>query len=105
VVPAKFTQGAVTVAVSAGSAALGAAIRDAMRAAFDLKWALLAEVMVKLRPAVIATPGLGAAKRRQVFHDLASEEAREIAAGGGLAALVQWARRRHPELSAMKDIE
>lgn len=105
VTPAKFTQGAVTVAVTAGSAALAVAIRDAMRVAFDLKWALMAEVMLELRPAVIATPGLSAARRREIFHDLASQEAREIVAGGGLSALVQWARQRHPELAAMREIE
>src|SRR5688572_181659 len=102
VMPARFTEGQVTVAVSAGSAALAMAIRDALRMAFDLKWALIADAMTKLRPAVIATPGLTTAQRREIFHHLASEEARQIVSDGGLPALLDWARRRHPELAAMK---
>lgn len=104
IVPARFSEGPVTVAVSAGSAALAVAIRDAIRADFDRKWALVANAMVTLRPAVIATPGLSAEKRRAVFHDLASAEAREIVAGEGVRGLVEWATRRHPELSGMPDV-
>ena len=90
-------EGEVTVAVSAGSAALSAAIRDDLAAKLDRRQVKLADAMKTLRPAVrntIADPETRAA----VFRDLASAEAMDIADTRGIEGLFDWIRSRHPSM-------
>src|SRR5438874_10180418 len=50
--PAHLHRGEVTLAVSAGSAALAVRVRDALAAHFDPVWSRMAEAMLALRPAI-----------------------------------------------------
>ena len=95
--PAVLRRGAVTVAVSAGSPALSAAIRDALAGQFDPRWEQMADAMRDLRPLIQSAP-LDAVTRRAVFHELAGPEAFEILARDGFDALRRWLVERHPEL-------
>src|SRR3954471_23544402 len=85
-VPAKFRQGPVTVTVSVGSPALAAFIRDRLTAAWDPRWAAMAEAMRVLRPQIVAS-GLSPRERARAFARLASEEALDLLARGGLDEL------------------
>ena len=97
--PAKFTQGPVTVAVSAaGSPALAAVIRDGLRWRFDKRWAVMAEAMQTLRPRILAANNLSSEQRTTIFRELASDDALYLVARDGLDALVTWLNERHPEL-------
>lgn len=97
-VPAKFRRGEVTVAVSAGSPALSAMIRDRLEQSFDPRWAQMANTMRELRP-WIKSAAADIALRRTIFRDLASEEAVATLAGRGVGALREWLLSRHPELT------
>ncbi|HEX4792822.1 MAG TPA: bifunctional precorrin-2 dehydrogenase/sirohydrochlorin ferrochelatase [Humisphaera sp.] len=96
VTPAKLEEGPVIVAVSAGSAALSAAIRDQIAKAIDRRYIQMAEAMKTIRPLVLAK--LDASKRAAVFRELAGEEAIEVLARGGMEGLREWIGARHPEL-------
>jgi siroheme synthase-like protein len=98
VTPAQLTRGRVVVAVSAGSAALSAAVRDGLGERFDDRWADMAEAMVVLRP-LVRDSGLPQDRRAAVFRDLASSEALGVLAEGGAGALQAWVVARHPELA------
>ncbi|HEX8322852.1 MAG TPA: NAD(P)-dependent oxidoreductase [Tepidisphaeraceae bacterium] len=90
VTPAKFSQGPITVTVSAGSAALSAAIRDGLRQRFDPRWAKMAEAMSVLRPMLRDASGLSPARRASAFRRLASEEALDVLDRQGTAGLLAW---------------
>ena len=98
VTPARLDRGAVTVTVSAGSAALAVLIRDRLGERFDPAWARMAEVMSTLRPAVRDAAGLDEAGRRAVFRDLATDAACAVLGAGGVDGLMGWLRERHPTL-------
>ena len=95
VTPARFDRGPVTVAVSAGSAALAVLIRDGLADRFDPAWAAMAEAMVALRP--LLRDRLDEPARRAVFHDLATDAACRVAAELGMDGLKEWLRQRHPQ--------
>lgn len=99
VTPAKFEEGPVIVAVSAGSAALSAAIRDHVAQTLDRRYIRMAEAMKILRPAIRSSPRLGPARRAAVFRDLAGEEALATLEAGGIEGLRDWIARRFPELT------
>jgi siroheme synthase-like protein len=95
--PAKAREGEVVVAVSAGSAALSAAIRDDLAGKLDRRQVKLADAMKTLRPAVrntVADPE----RRAAVFRDLASAEAMEVVDAGGIEGLLNWIRQRYPQV-------
>jgi siroheme synthase-like protein len=98
VTPARLARGPVVVTVSAGSAALSAAVRDGLANAFDERWARMAEAMRELRPRVRAS-NLDQRRRAEVFRDLASAEAFATLAAGGAGALGDWIAARYPELN------
>ena len=97
--PPQFAVGPVVVTVSAGSAALGVRLRDELRERFDPLWAEMAQVMVDLRPA-IRDGGLDSVRRRDVFRDLATDDAFAALQAGGLPGLRRWLDDRHPDLAA-----
>jgi siroheme synthase-like protein len=100
ITPAKLEAGAVIVTVSAGSAALTAAIRDHVAQAMDRRYILMADAMRTLRPAIRRRSAtLSAAQRAQVFRDLAGEEALASLDEGGIDGLRAWLLRRFPELT------
>lgn len=95
--PAKFQRGAVIVTVSAGSAALSAAIRDDLERRLDARWIAMADAMRSLRPAILAS-GLTPALRTRIFRELAVEEAMAVLESGGVEALFAWLQRKFPEV-------
>ena len=85
--PAVLREGAVTIAVNAGgSPAIAARIRDEIAKTLQPRWIALAEAMTELRPMVLAAD-LPGETRRDLFRELATEEAAEIAVSGGVPAL------------------
>jgi siroheme synthase-like protein len=97
-VPARLREGNITVTVSAGSAALAAAVRDGLKRGWDPGWTAMADAMSILRPKFLADSRLDPPARRAIFRDLASEEAIAIARDGGLAAIESWLATRHAPL-------
>ena len=95
--PAKMVDGEVTVTVSAGSAALAAAIRDDLAAKLDRRHVKLAEAMKTLRPAVRMSEA-DPQKRAAIFRELASPEALAAANERGTEGVRDWIRARHPTL-------
>jgi siroheme synthase-like protein len=92
--PAVLREGAVTITVSAaGNPAIAAKIRDAVKDKLDSRWIALANAMVQLRPAIHASR-LPADSRRELFRDLASDEAADVAARGGAGQLTKWIEDR-----------
>jgi precorrin-2 dehydrogenase / sirohydrochlorin ferrochelatase len=76
--PAVFREDAVTIAVSAGgSPAIAAKIRDGIARTLDRRWVELAVAMKKLRPLIMAA-NLPEEARRELFRELASEEAADL---------------------------
>ena len=97
--PARFQSGGVCVSVSAsGNPALAVHIRDHLLRQFKPEWGRLADAMAELRPMVLRSAA-GAQRRRDIFRDLATDEAVDVVARGGAGALLEWIRTRHPELS------
>ena len=92
---AYFKNGAVTVAVSAGAPALSVMIRDQLAARYDPTWTDLANVMTQLRPEI--KQRWNETARRNIFRDLATAEALDVLASGGIEGVRQWIRRRHGE--------
>jgi len=97
-VPAVLRRGDVTVAVSAGSPALAAMVRNQLDESFDSRWAQMADTMRELRPWIMSA-GVDIATRRMIFRELATEEALGLLAAHGSAGLRQWLLARHPELT------
>jgi siroheme synthase-like protein len=95
--PAKLVDGDVIVTVSAGSAALSAAIRDDVASKLDRRYLRLADAMKTLRPAVRSSVAEEPA-RAAIFRDLASREALDVIDTGGLEDLTRWLSQRHPDL-------
>ena len=93
-VPARLDRGAVTVTVSAGSAALAVLVRDRIGERLDPAWAAMAEAMVELRPRL--KDALDEPSRRAVFRELATDEACDVLAARGLDGLMEWIEARHP---------
>jgi precorrin-2 dehydrogenase/sirohydrochlorin ferrochelatase len=102
IVPAVLRCGAITVAVSGGSPALAAAVRDALAGSISDEWVNLADALRRLRPAIKAS-GLPIERRRQIFRALASSDAAAALAAGGMGQLWSWARQRFAELPAMQE--
>ncbi len=97
VVPARFSEGPIRVAVSAGSAALSAAVRDRLAAALDRRLVKMAEAMRELRPLIRDRSGLDAPTRREIFRALTDEEALDILDREGLPAVKAWLAGRFPQ--------
>jgi siroheme synthase-like protein len=95
--PAKLADGEVVVTVSAGSAALSAAIRDDLAAKLDRRHVKLAEAMKTLRRAV-RTSEVDPHRRAAIFRDLASADALKAVESGGVDGVREWIRTRHPTL-------
>ncbi len=81
------------VSVSAGSAALTARIREGLEQRFDPAWAAMADAMSVLRPMVLAS-ALDAPSRRDLFRELAGDEAMNVLQSGGLDGLKRWLQLR-----------
>jgi siroheme synthase-like protein len=100
ITPARFREAeTITVTVSAGSPALAVLIRNEIARRWDPRWSRMAEAMQELRPVVVARQDLHERRRRQIFTDLATQEAMNVLANGGTDALRAWLAARFPELS------
>ncbi len=97
ITPAKHRDGAIVVAVSAGSASLAVKIRDELAGRMDRRWAKLADALAELRPRIVAMEGSTAAGRREIHRRLAGEEALAVVDEGGVEGLSQWIGRIWPE--------
>jgi siroheme synthase-like protein len=95
--PARLRAGEVVVTVSAGSAALAAAIRDDLAAKLDPRHVKLAEAMKTLRPAV-RTFEADPQRRAAIFRDLTSDGAMRAVETGGIDGLRDWIRTRYSNL-------
>ena len=95
--PAKLVDGEVTVTVSAGNAALAAAIRDDLATKLDRRHVKLADAMKTLRPAVRMSEA-DPQKRAAIFRELASDEALSAVDAGGIESVIGWLRQRHPNV-------
>jgi precorrin-2 dehydrogenase/sirohydrochlorin ferrochelatase len=93
--PAKVEIGQITVTVSAGSPALAAFIRDALKQRFDPAWAAMADAMKTLRPEILAS-GLDGLKRAEIFRSLATAEAIDVLRQKGVDGLRDWIARKTP---------
>lgn len=96
--PALCRSGPITLAVTAGSPALAAALRDQLAGVISNEWINLAEALVHVRPRIKAM-NLPIARRREILRELATPEAASAAVGGD-AALWAWAVAKFPELAA-----
>jgi siroheme synthase-like protein len=96
-VPARLRRGEVILAVSAGSPALAALIRDKLDSSFDPRWEQMARAMQELRP-LIKSANVAIESRQRIFRELAGEEALSVIAAGGADGLRNWLLERHPEL-------
>ncbi|HEX8911842.1 MAG TPA: NAD(P)-dependent oxidoreductase [Humisphaera sp.] len=85
--PAQLKRGPVVVTVSAGSPALAATVRDGLAGRWDERWTRMAEAMRELRPMIVQDPSLPPARRAELFRWLATEEALDVLAGGGIEEL------------------
>jgi siroheme synthase-like protein len=100
-VPAHWRSGPATVAVSAGgNPALAVTIRDGLKGHWDERWTRMAELMVVLRSQFRVAPDLGPAMRREIFRDLAGDEALAVLEQGGVEGVIDWLRRKYPGLSS-----
>ena len=98
VTPARFTMSAVTVTVTAGSPALAVFIRNGIAQRWDLNWSRMADAMQGLRPLIVARKDIHVRRRRRMFHELATDQAVEVLAAGGIEALRAWLLAKYPEL-------
>ena len=92
VMPATLRKGPITITVSAGSAALTAAIRDGLSDRWDDRWTVMAETMRELRPWVVGSSHLSPDRRSEILRRLASDEALERLTGDGVDGLKAWVR-------------
>ena len=93
VTPAKWEQGPVILTVSAGSAALAAALRDQIAGAIDPRFVHMAQAMQELRPLILASK-LDAAARAAIFRELAGEQSLVLLNKQGIEGLRQWLAQR-----------
>ena len=96
VTPAKWEEGPVIVTISAGSAALSAALRDKLASTIDLRYVRMAQAMQELRPLILASK-LDAARRAAIFRELAAQPALDLLNAHGIDALRQWLNERLQE--------
>jgi precorrin-2 dehydrogenase / sirohydrochlorin ferrochelatase len=97
IVPAVHRDGAITIAVSAGSPALSAFIRDRIAAEVDDAWRMLAEQMQSIRPLIVKSELLSA-ERADVLRSLASQDAIEVLVADGADGLRTWLAAKYPKL-------
>ena len=82
--------------VSASSPALAAMIRDEIAKRFDPRWEHMAGAMREIRPMIRDAVG-DIAVRRQMFRELATEEALGVLSADGVEGLRTWLRSRYPQ--------
>jgi precorrin-2 dehydrogenase/sirohydrochlorin ferrochelatase len=100
--PAMIRRGPVLVTVSTGgSPALAARLRDQIEKCIDAKWIAMADLMQTLRPTIHAIESLAPARRREIFLDMASDDAMNTLQARGRAGLIDWLKDRYPELRTL----
>lgn len=97
VTPATGRQGQLVVAVSSGSPALSAAVRDQLTGALDDRHVRMSQVMEELRP-LIRDSGLDRPRRAAILRELAGDDAIDLLARQGEPALKAWLSERYPDL-------
>lgn len=96
-VPARLNQSGVIVAIAAGSPALGVLIRNGIAQRWDARWSQMAEAMRTLRPVVLKLKDVPAKRRQQLLRELATPEALDVLAAGGIEGLKTWLVGRFPQ--------
>ena len=97
-VPARFNNDGVIVSVAAGSPALAVLIRNGIAQRWDVRWSQMAEAMRTLRPMLVARKDIHVRRRQRFFRELATPEALDALAAGGIGGLKSWLSERFPEL-------
>lgn len=97
-IPAKFTDGPITLAVSAGSPALSKCIVEQLALGINPGWIAMADAMTTLRPMLRDQSNLSPTDRKAIFHDLASKEAIAVLRDQKVDGLIAWLRERHRSL-------
>jgi siroheme synthase-like protein len=95
--PAHHRENALLIAVTAGSAALSAAVRDEIVARLDPRWGKLAETMQTVRPLVLGRFGHDPVRRAEVLRKLAEPDALDHCNND--AELIAWLATRYPEFA------
>jgi siroheme synthase-like protein len=99
--PAILRCGPILVAVSAGgSPALAAGLRDTLAGSITDQWVNLAAALQQLRPRIKEST-LPIARRREIFHALASSEAAAQLESGGMTGLCDWLRQKFSDLPSL----
>lgn len=99
IVPAVHRDGPITFAVSAGSPALSAFIRDQIAAQMKDGWRAMADAMQSIRPLIVDSK-LSAEQRADVLRSLASQEAIDVLDTSGADGLRAWLIARFPKLQS-----
>jgi precorrin-2 dehydrogenase/sirohydrochlorin ferrochelatase len=102
-IPAMIRRGPVVVTVSSGgSPALAAKMRDSIEHAIDPRCIKMAETMQSLRPTILSIPSLAPSRRRDIFRELATDQALSILETGGQDELHNWLQQSFPELKKIQ---
>jgi hypothetical protein len=72
-------------------------IRNGLAQRWDARWSRMAEAMRTLRPMVLKLQGLHVRRRQQIFRELATPEAIDVLAAGGVEGLKAWLAERFPD--------
>jgi precorrin-2 dehydrogenase / sirohydrochlorin ferrochelatase len=92
--PAVLRQDGLLITVSAGGLpALAARIRDEIAQSLDPLWQRLAALVQRIRPRLLARPGLTQSRRAEIFRLLASDEALDVLEQRGEEGFLAWAER------------
>lgn len=97
--PAVYRSGRLSIAVTAaGAPTLAKAVRQQIVANLDPAWGILVEVATRLRPRVLAVPGLDSARRQAILRSLASLDALAVLKKNGEEGLWAWLTQQYQEL-------
>ncbi len=89
---AQLIRGPVQVAVASGGAALSVKIRDRLAESWDDRWTAAAVAMVELRDEF--KQRFDEPTRRNLFREMSSDEAMDVAASEGTAGVRRWIESR-----------
>lgn len=95
--PARLQRGEVMMTITAISPALAVHIRNHLEKQWRPGWSQMAAVMRDIRPQLVSSQ-IAIERRREIFRNLATEEAIDLLEIRGIDALKQWLYDRHPDV-------